>query len=130
MARILAEQAKAPLVVLPRNLAGLQTPQELLLSRAATTAGLPERVQPQEDQPAGNGNPEQEANLECIVRKGFGIRLRKRRLAPELVTEAIERLLADKDASAKAKAFRRSCEAWDGPQNAARFLVETFAGDA
>lgn len=76
----------------------------------------------------GNGNPEQESNLDCVVRKGFGVRLRKRRLTPQDLVAAIERLLSDAGAKARAEAFRRSCEAWDGPRNAARFLEETFAG--
>ena len=76
----------------------------------------------------GNGNPEQESNLDCIVRKGFGARLRKQRLSPRAVTDAIEVLLGDPAARARATEFQASCRAWDGPRLAGQFLVETFGG--
>lgn len=71
--------------------------------------------------------PEQEANLECVVRLGFGIRLRKKRLTAGGVLDAVDRLLADGGAREKALAFKRILERWDGPANAARFFEETFA---
>ena len=37
--------------------------------------------------------PEQEANLECLVRKGFAIRIKKRRLSSEKINEDIKKLL-------------------------------------
>jgi UDP:flavonoid glycosyltransferase YjiC (YdhE family) len=73
-----------------------------------------------------NGNPEQEANLECIVRKGFALHLHKRRLKAEHILAAVERMLHDEGAKARARAFREVLEQWDGPHNAAHFLKDTF----
>jgi UDP:flavonoid glycosyltransferase YjiC (YdhE family) len=70
--------------------------------------------------------PEQEANLECLVRKGFAIRIRKKRLTPQRVLDAVDRLLGDAEARRKAREFQRIVEQWDGPANAARFFRETF----
>jgi len=75
-----------------------------------------------------NGNPEQEYNLGCLVRKGFAVHLHKRQLGPEDVVAAVRRLLDDEGAHAAARAFQRVCEAWDGPELSARFLEETFGG--
>ncbi len=74
--------------------------------------------------------PEQEANLECLVRKGFAIRLSKRRLTAEAVAGAIDELLDDREARRKAQEFQAILQRWgDGGVNAAQFLAETF-GDA
>jgi UDP:flavonoid glycosyltransferase YjiC (YdhE family) len=70
--------------------------------------------------------PEQEGNLECLARKGFAIRLRRRRVTPEAIFEALETLLADPDAIRKAEEFKKIVESWDGPTNAADFLRKTF----
>ena len=51
---------------------------------------------------------EQEANLECVVRKGFGVRLRKRRFNPADVMAAVDRLVDDAGARRKAREFQRS----------------------
>lgn len=75
-----------------------------------------------------NGNPEQECNIECVVRKGFAVHLHKRRLDPDEVIDSVDRLSRDEDARAKARAFQATLQAWDGPENSARFLEETFAG--
>jgi UDP:flavonoid glycosyltransferase YjiC (YdhE family) len=72
-------------------------------------------------------HPEQEANLEACVRKGFAIRLNKWRLRAGDVLEAIDRLLSDADAQHAVEAFRKQLETWNGPENAAQFLVETFS---
>lgn len=75
-----------------------------------------------------NGNPEQDANLECLVRHGFAVHLHKGRLRADDVLAAIDRLLHDEAAKAKARAFQATLRQWDGPAEAARFLVDTFAG--
>jgi UDP:flavonoid glycosyltransferase YjiC (YdhE family) len=72
-----------------------------------------------------NGNPEQEWNLDSIVRKGFAIRLRKKRVTAEQVLESIESLLHNVDAKQKAQAFQTVLKGWNGPANAAAFLNET-----
>jgi UDP:flavonoid glycosyltransferase YjiC (YdhE family) len=71
---------------------------------------------------------EQEANLECLVRKGFAIRLRKGRATPEAVLGAVAELLHDPEAHRQALAFKEILEKYDGPANAARFLRDTFGG--
>jgi UDP:flavonoid glycosyltransferase YjiC (YdhE family) len=70
--------------------------------------------------------PEQEGNLECLVRKGFAIRIRKRRLTAQAILDAVDALLANPEARRKAREFQRLCEAWNGPACAARFLEQTF----
>ncbi len=70
---------------------------------------------------------EQEANLECVVRKGFGVRLRKRRFNPADVMAAVDRLMDDAGARRKAREFKKIIEKYDAPANAARCLTQTFA---
>lgn len=71
-------------------------------------------------------HPELEANLEACVRKGFAIRLNKWRLSARDMLKAIEQLLNDAQAKQAVEAFRKKLESWDGPENAAKFLVGTF----
>jgi UDP:flavonoid glycosyltransferase YjiC (YdhE family) len=71
---------------------------------------------------------EQEANLECVVRKGFAIRLRKRRVTPAAVMAAVDRLLNDPEAHRRAWEFKNIIEKYDAPASAARFLGQTLAG--
>ena len=71
-------------------------------------------------------HPEQQANLDACVRKGFAIRLNKRRATASDVLAAIESLLNDEDAKSAVKTFQGQLAAWDGPENAARFLRETY----
>jgi UDP:flavonoid glycosyltransferase YjiC (YdhE family) len=70
---------------------------------------------------------EQDANLQCLVRKGFAIRIPKRKASAERALEAIETLLHDEEAKQKAKAFSEEVTHWDGPNRAAAFLVEHFS---
>ncbi len=69
-----------------------------------------------------NGNPEQEWNLGCLVRRGMAIRLHKYRLQPDDVIAAVQQLLDDPSARAAAAAFAVDCAAWNGPENGAREL--------
>ena len=71
-------------------------------------------------------HPEQEANLEACVRKGFAIRLNKWRDSATRVLEAIDTQLANTSAKDKVETFRRQLERWDGPRSAAGFLNETL----
>jgi UDP:flavonoid glycosyltransferase YjiC (YdhE family) len=73
-----------------------------------------------------NGNPEQEYNLGCLVRKGFAVHLHKRRLTPEQVVGAVAAFLADADAQARARAFQAVCQAWDGPERGVAYLEAVF----
>jgi len=70
--------------------------------------------------------PEQEANLECLVRKGFAVRIKRKRVTAKKVIDAIDQLLANSEAQRKAKAFKKVVEQWDGPTNAAEFLAEKY----
>lgn len=71
-------------------------------------------------------HPEQQANLDACVRKGFAIRLSKKRVTPSAVHDAIDRLLHDAIAKEKVRKFQQELMKWDGPANAAKFLYETF----
>jgi UDP:flavonoid glycosyltransferase YjiC (YdhE family) len=71
-------------------------------------------------------HPEQQANLDACVRKGFAIRLNKKWTKAADVLAAINRLLADKEAKKKVLAFKLELEKWNGPENAANFLKEAF----
>jgi len=70
--------------------------------------------------------PEQEANLECLVRKGIAIRIRKRRASAEAILEAVDKMLANEGARQRARAFSEIVSRWDGPTRTAEFLMENF----
>ncbi len=71
-------------------------------------------------------HPEQQANLDACVRKGFAIRLSKTRVTPSAIFDAIDRLLHDSKAKEEVIKFHHELMKWDGPANAAKFLDETF----
>ena len=71
-------------------------------------------------------HPEQQANLDACVRKGFAIRLNKKRVSASSVHDAIEKLFQDASAKEKVKEFQHELLKWDGPSNAAKFLYENF----
>jgi len=71
-------------------------------------------------------HPEQQANLDACVRKGFAIRLNKKRASVSKVLEAIDILLHDKFAKTAVETFQRQLAKWNGPENAARFLKEHY----
>jgi UDP:flavonoid glycosyltransferase YjiC (YdhE family) len=71
-------------------------------------------------------HPEQQANLDACVRKGFAIRLNKKKITASAVLEAIDKLLHDVKAKEAVKKFQQELIRWDGPANAAKFLYETF----
>ncbi len=73
-----------------------------------------------------NGNPEQECNLQCLVRKGFAVHLHKRRVRPADVLAAIEDMLGDRMAKAKARSYSKSVLELNGPENGAQFLEQNF----
>lgn len=70
--------------------------------------------------------PEQESNIDAIVRQGSALRIRKRRLNRQSLLASIEQLLNDKAARQKAKEIQELTLAWDGTKNAAEFLKRTF----
>ena len=70
---------------------------------------------------------EQVANLACLERLGFAVRVPKSRDPSAKVQKAIERLLHDDASKEKAAAFASSIAQWDGPKLATQKLVEHFA---
>lgn len=70
---------------------------------------------------------EQVANLACLERLGFAIRVRKSRNPSRGVQEAIRTLLGDKDGKEKAVAFAKAIAGWDGPKLAAERIYERCA---
>jgi UDP:flavonoid glycosyltransferase YjiC (YdhE family) len=71
-------------------------------------------------------HPEQQANLDACVRKGFAIRLNKKRVTASALHEAIDKLLHNEKAKAEVIKFQHELEKWNGPENATKFLRETF----
>jgi UDP:flavonoid glycosyltransferase YjiC (YdhE family) len=71
-------------------------------------------------------HPEQQANLDACVRKGFAIRISKKKVTASAVLDAVDRLLNDDQARQKVIRFKKQLEEWNGPENAARFLYETY----
>jgi UDP:flavonoid glycosyltransferase YjiC (YdhE family) len=71
--------------------------------------------------------PEQESNIDAIVRQGSAIRIRKRRLSRHSLLAAIEQLLRDPSARQRAKEIQQISQDWNGTQNAAEFLSRTFS---
>ena len=67
-------------------------------------------------------HPEQEANLEACVRKGFAIRLNKWIVKPSDVLKAIDTLINNKKAREEVEKFRDQLKRWNGPEKAARVL--------
>lgn len=71
-------------------------------------------------------HPEQVANIACLARKGFAIRVPKSKDPSSKVQEAIRFLLDDEDAKHKAEEFSHIMEKWEGPKMAAALLYEKF----
>ena len=71
-------------------------------------------------------HPEQQANLDACVRKGFAIRLNKKRVTASAVLDAIDKLMHDAKAKEEVNKFKCELMKWDGPENAAKFLYKNF----
>jgi UDP:flavonoid glycosyltransferase YjiC (YdhE family) len=71
-------------------------------------------------------HPEQQANLDACVRKGFAIRLNKKRVTASVIHKAIDKLLHNEKAKEESKKFQNELAKWNGPENAAKFLYKTF----
>jgi hypothetical protein len=69
---------------------------------------------------------EQVANLACLVRKGFAIRVPKSRNPSSRVQEAIRVLLQDDRAKRKAEEFAQVMARWDGSKTCAELLFQKF----
>jgi UDP:flavonoid glycosyltransferase YjiC (YdhE family) len=70
--------------------------------------------------------PEQVANLACLVRKGFAIRVPKSKDPSKKVQKAIQNLLWDDQAKQKADEFSKIVQKWNGPKMAADVLYKRF----
>ena len=70
--------------------------------------------------------PEQDANIKCLVRKGFAIRIPKRKADRKTVMAAVEKMINNEQAKHKAEEYAKQIEPWDGPGRAAAFLHERF----
>jgi UDP:flavonoid glycosyltransferase YjiC (YdhE family) len=70
---------------------------------------------------------EQVANLACLERLGFAIRVAKSKDPSRKVQAAIENMLKDEGAKGRAAAFAHVVSRWDGPMEAARRLFERYA---
>ena len=71
--------------------------------------------------------PEQVANIACLVRKGFAIRVQKSKNPSKEVQKAIQLLLEDATAKEKAEEFSKALEKWDGPKMAADLLYKKLS---
>ena len=71
-------------------------------------------------------HPEQQANLDACVRKGFAIRLNRQKVTAATVLNAVDQLLHDAKAKEEVKIFQQELMKWDGPATAAKFLHDTF----
>ncbi len=73
---------------------------------------------------------EQVANLACLERLGFAIRVPKSSNPSRKIQAAIPKLLNDEQAKTKAAAFAKIVESWDGARLAAEMLLAHFGGSA
>jgi UDP:flavonoid glycosyltransferase YjiC (YdhE family) len=73
--------------------------------------------------------PEQDANIAALVRKGFAIRVPKSKDPSKKVQAAINQLLHDEEAKQKAARFAEVMEKWDAPKIAADLIYEKFADE-
>lgn len=69
---------------------------------------------------------EQVANLACLERLGFAVRVRKSKDPSRAIQTAIQEQIGNDHAKAKAAAFAKEIAAWDDPRRAAQLLVEHF----
>lgn len=71
---------------------------------------------------------EQVANLACLERLGFAIRVPKSKDPSRRIQSAIQVMLHDEPAKAKAASFAKIIAQWDGPRTAAERLLQRYGG--
>jgi UDP:flavonoid glycosyltransferase YjiC (YdhE family) len=71
--------------------------------------------------------PEQESNIDMVVRYGSALRIRKSRLSQHSLLQAIETLLASPSARERATSLQAIFQRWAGVANAASFIRTTFS---
>lgn len=69
---------------------------------------------------------EQVANLACLERLGFAIRVKKSKNPTRQIQAAIKKLLHDEKAKKKADAFAKTIARWDGPKQATEILLKHY----
>ena len=72
---------------------------------------------------------EQVANLTCLERLGFAIRVPKSKDPSAKIQAAIEQLLHNEAAKAKAATFAKSIAEWNGPKLATQTLLEHYRNE-
>lgn len=70
--------------------------------------------------------PEQEINIEFVVRWGSAVRVERNKVTPERMRAAVRALLDDQQARERAEALAAEIARWDGPERVAAFLKEQF----
>jgi len=71
--------------------------------------------------------PGQDANLDCLVRKGFAIRIPKGTANARKILAAVDKLCHDDEAKRKAQEFATIVAQRDGPRRVSEFLDGEFA---
>jgi len=71
---------------------------------------------------------EQVANLACLERLGFAIRVPKSKNPSRKVHAAIRKLLNDEQAKTRAAQFAQIIAKWNGPERAVEVLLEHYGG--
>lgn len=72
---------------------------------------------------------EQVANLACLERLGFAIRVGKSSDPSRQIQAAIKKLLNDDQAKAKAAEFAKVIAKWNGPERAVEILLQRYGRD-
>lgn len=70
--------------------------------------------------------PEQEWNIDFLVRKGCAIRLSRHEITHERLIDATEQLLSDQQAQSTAREIQADYREWNGAEKAAEFLFSRF----
>lgn len=71
--------------------------------------------------------PEQEINIELVVRWGSAMRIKRRQVTPERMRAAIMGLMANKEARERAAALAAEMSRWNGAAQSADFLRANFS---
>ncbi len=69
-----------------------------------------------------------QSNLECVVRKGFALRIPPRSLTGKKVVKTLKRLSRNREAKRKILEFKQFCQNLQGSITAAKVLYEKFGG--
>jgi UDP:flavonoid glycosyltransferase YjiC (YdhE family) len=70
--------------------------------------------------------PEQEWNIDFLVRRGCAIRLSRHEVTRQDIIQAVEQLLNNQHAQAVAKEVQSEYQQWNGAERTAQFLASHF----